>query len=489
MSICPSPSARRLPNGWWAPLGSLMIMACGTVSLIAFPLDDVWHRLFGQDVTLWGPTHLLLIGGASFSILGQWVLQREGEQANRALEIPRTGTKAGRRAAKIRDWALAGSLLVGLSTFQAEFDFGVPQFRLVWQPLLLALAAGIGLVAARLRLGPGGALGAAGFFILLRGILALIVGPVLGQTTPHFPLYLAEAGIVELVALRLGRERPIAFGAVAGVLIGTVGFAAEYLWQSVDAYLPWTGSLVAEGLICAAVAGTAGGILSGAVGRAVTGAGTGERVPRGLVAVAGVAVVAVMAWSLPMPAPSHPIRAAVSLTDVGSGPHREVLVTARLAPGGAADGARWFTVTSWQGGGAVVARMERIAPGVWRATRPIPAWGPKWKSTLRLQAGRAVLAMPVYLPADAAIPVAGVPAPPRFERTFVPDKQVLQREQKPDVPGGLQGAAYAAVALVWSAMIAVVAWGLAQLDGERRRSRRPRSRATGGRDPLTTPTA
>src|SRR3954452_14852055 len=67
----PSKAAIRLPNGWWAPLGAVMVITCGAVSLIAFPLDDIWHRLFGQDVTLWGPTHLLLIGGASFSILGQ----------------------------------------------------------------------------------------------------------------------------------------------------------------------------------------------------------------------------------------------------------------------------------------------------------------------------------------------------------------------------------------------------------------------------------
>src|SRR3954469_17779060 len=76
----PSESAVRLPNGWWAPLGAIVIITCGAVSLLAFPLDDIWHRLFGQDVTLWGPTHLLLIGGASFSILGQWILDNEGHR-------------------------------------------------------------------------------------------------------------------------------------------------------------------------------------------------------------------------------------------------------------------------------------------------------------------------------------------------------------------------------------------------------------------------
>ena len=51
--------------------------ACGAFSLVAFPLDDVWHRIFGQDVTLWSPTHLMLITGASLSVFGGLALYRE----------------------------------------------------------------------------------------------------------------------------------------------------------------------------------------------------------------------------------------------------------------------------------------------------------------------------------------------------------------------------------------------------------------------------
>src|SRR2546421_6115773 len=183
----PNAAAVRLPNGWYAPVGGVLIAVCGSISLLAFPLDDIWHRLFGQDVTLWGPTHLLLIGGASFSIIGAWILHVEGEST-------RTRSGPARRRARAREFILAGSFLVGLSTFQAEFDFAVPQFRLVCHPILLMLAAGIGLVVARVRLGRGGALGAVAVFLVIRGVLALLVGPIFGQTTPHFPLYIVEAG-------------------------------------------------------------------------------------------------------------------------------------------------------------------------------------------------------------------------------------------------------------------------------------------------------
>ena len=64
----------------------MLICACGAFSLIGFPLDDVWHRLFGQDVTLWGPTHLMLIGGAAMTLVGIAVLTVEGLRANAALD-------------------------------------------------------------------------------------------------------------------------------------------------------------------------------------------------------------------------------------------------------------------------------------------------------------------------------------------------------------------------------------------------------------------
>src|SRR3954466_16248390 len=356
----PSKSAIRLPNGWWAPLGAVMVITCGAVSLLAFPLDDVWHRLFGQDVTLWGPTHLLLIGGASFSILGQWVLDVEGHRAAKGK------AREGSPFVYVRNVSLVGSLLVGLSTFQAEFDFSVPQFRLVWQPLLLALAAGIGLVAARVRLGRGGAVAAALFFIGLRGLLSLLIGPIFGETTPHFPLYIVEAGIVELVALRWGRSRPITMGAVSGVLIGTIGFAAEYGWANVVDTIGWPSSLILEGVICATVAGTAGGIIGGWIGRAVTPGVADELVPKWAVPIAGVAVIGVIAWAIPMPNGTPP-QATLTLTPAKPLPNgeRQVRVTAKLHPANGADNNRWFVVTAWQGKRrSIVADMKKVAPGV-----------------------------------------------------------------------------------------------------------------------------
>src|SRR6476620_9593578 len=162
----PGPAAVHIAGDWYAPVGGLLIAACGAFALIGFPLDDLWHRLFGQDVTLWGPTHLMLIGGAAMTLVGISVLQVEGIRANAAAGRPNRMTSWTRAAMAL---ALPGGLLLGLSTFQAEFDFGVPQFRFVFQPMLIMLAAGVGLVVARMWGGRGSALGAVGFFLLIRG--------------------------------------------------------------------------------------------------------------------------------------------------------------------------------------------------------------------------------------------------------------------------------------------------------------------------------
>jgi hypothetical protein len=471
----PSRVALKLSPSWWVPLGGMLILTCSAVSLIAFPLDDMWHRIFGQDVTLWGPTHLLLFGGASLSLIGLWVLQVEGARAKSGTADPPTD----RIVHRLRDLGLAGGLLVGMSTFQGEFDFGVPQFRLVWQPVLIALAAGIALVTARVRLGRGGALAAVLFFIGLRGLLALLVGPVLGRTTPHFPLYVAEAVCVELAALWMGRRRPIALGAVCGLLIGTVGFAAEYAWSHVWGRSPWSGSMLSEAIPLTIATGVAAGVLGGFIGRSLTPNTGGERSARWAVPAAALAVVGVVIWSVPQPVPAHPPTATVSLANIQGPPQRTVAATIQLRPSNAAQNARWFTVTAWQGGHSVVDHLRQIGPGTYRTTEPIPVDGLKWKSTLRLQRDDQVLGLPIYMPYDGAIPAPEIPAPAHFTRAFEQDKKLLQREQKPGVPGPLTVVAYLVVLAVALVVISLLTWGLRRIGSEigttpppRRRQRR-----------------
>ncbi len=459
-----SPSAVRLGRGWHAPLGGLLIFVCGAFALIGFPLDDVWHTLFGQDVTLWGPTHILMIGGASLSTVGLWVLLIEGARAR-----DHTATRREILTARMLEAAMGGAFLIGLSTLQGEFDYGVPQFQLVYQPILIALATGIGLVAARVRLGRGGALVACGFYLAIFGLMSLVIRQALGMSLLHFPLYLPEALLVELAAWHLGRSvrdpSPLALGALSGVLIGTLGLAGEWAWSRVWMPLPWPSSVLAQAAILGLTAALAGGALGGFIGeslgrqRSATGPIAGSA-PGWLAGVTGAVIVACIAYPLPMNT-GAPMRATAQLTTVRGGAHRTVNASFRLSPAGAAADAQWVTVTAWQGGGLLLERLRRSAPGTFVTTQPIPVYG-KWKTMLRIADGRALVAMPIYLPDDPAIPAHEVAAPAHFTRQFVRDKKVLQREA---VGGSLWLAipAYILLLAIAALWMASLAWGLHRL--------------------------
>jgi hypothetical protein len=454
------PTSVRIAEDWRAPLGGVLIFICGAFALSGFPLDDVWHTLFGQDVTLWGPTHVLMVAGASLSTLGVWVLLVEGKRAAAATAGP--GERHEPWWLRLRTVMIAGGFLIGLSTLQGEFDYGVPQFQLVFQPILIMFAAGVGLVACRLRVGRFGALGAVASYLVIRGLFTLVIGPVFGLSTLHIPLYVGEAVLVELVALFIARDRALTFGAVSGVLIGTVGLAAEWGWSHVWMPLPWPSSLLPEAAILGFAAAVAGGVLGGYIGRALlSGEVAPQRGPSWLLPAAALVAVFCIAYPMPMNAGDQ-ASATVALQNVTSGPNRTVNATIQISPASAARKAEWLTMTAWQGGGLQVDRLKRVGPSTWRTTQPVPVYG-KWKAMLRLENGRGVRAVPVYLPEDSAIPAKEVPATAHFTRPFVRDKKILQRE----AVGGstwLATPAYLLLLAIVTVWLITLGWGLQRLE-------------------------
>ena len=205
---------------------------CGLYALIGFPLDDVWHRIFGQDVTLWGPTHLMLIGGAGLSLIAVLLLEHEGNVAMGADAPP------PRRFIKFLQYLSFGGLVHRIG--------GVPdRVRLRRRAVPAGAAADAdrrcgreAAVAARMVLGRG----AASIAALWRPCCAtssIDLRPVLGAPTSWFALYLGPALVVELIALTPLIKRPLLFGAIGGLGVGTVGLWLESLW--IDAVYRYPG--------------------------------------------------------------------------------------------------------------------------------------------------------------------------------------------------------------------------------------------------------
>jgi len=82
-----------------------------------------------------------------------------------------------------------------------------------------------------------------------------------------------------------------------------------------------------------------------------------------------------------------------------------------------------------------------------------------WKTLVRLHRGRELAGIPVFLPADPAIPAPAIPARASFERPLVDETTILQRELKDDVPGWLWGAASLIVLLISVSFVLALGWG------------------------------
>jgi hypothetical protein len=235
--------------------------------------------------------------------------------------------------------------------------------------------------------------------------------------------------------------------------------------------IPWPAELLPEAVLMGVPMAIAACLVGAWLGSRL-GAEQVRQVPQ--LRTAGVAGATIVALLLAIPlltSADKGVNAAVALRNVDGGAKRTVMATVTLRPSDAAKDAKWLTATAWQGGGLVVNRLREIGPGVYRTTKPIPVYG-DWKTMIRLHSGSSITGLPIYAPADAAIPAPAVPAQSSFTRPFFSDKELLQREAKTADPA-VSIAAYTAVLTLTLLLLAGLAWGVHRVavtanGGERR---------------------
>ncbi|HEV3233029.1 MAG TPA: hypothetical protein VG329_00590 [Candidatus Dormibacteraeota bacterium] len=464
-------TVQRAASGWrlgriHIPYAAPAFLICGFGALSAFPLDDLWHRAYGVDVTMWSPTHLMMIGGAILSIPVMWMLRAEGSRAS-----TRPPSRTARRLDRIETVTMAMTLLLGLSAFQLEFDLGVPQWQALYQPVLIALAASVALVASRVVLGRGGALLITVAFLGARALMSGLVALGLGRSLIHFPLYLGMAVLVELSFWAAARwHRPAWFAAVAsGALIGTVGLATEWGWSHVFGLQPWHATLF-PGIWSATVMALAGAILGLAFGRLLRGE------PVNLPSWSIVAAVAAVPLLLLVPLPRHGIDATADIRTAPVGDPRMVVshqgtpgveqyvsLDVTVSPDTAADSTDWFRAVSWQGNGMHLTNMRKVGPGRWQADAPVPTGG-GWKTLVVLDSRDTRAAVPVYFPADEAYGNAEIAALPQRTAAFRPESSLLMREAHDGAAGPARYAfaGFIGMAAAWTLTVLLGAYMLAR---------------------------
>jgi hypothetical protein len=463
------PAAVRIAHDWYAPAGGVAMLACGILSLTGFAADDVWHRLFGQDVTLWGPTHLMMITGGLLVLFSSFVLMREGmrtKRAPRTREEKRAAAASGEAkgpVALLSTALLLGGALTGLTiAYQQEFSYGFPQFRLLFHPILIAFSAGLVLTAARTLYGRGGALIACAGALIINVILTLLVTYGFGQITLHFPLYIAAALLVEFAALVSLKRGRYWFAALSALLIGTIGTLAEFGWSHVWMPLPWPAHILPAAIGTSVVAAACGAIFGTFFGTTLT-AQPGSRFLGRKAAWAPIGAIAVFSILVVVLIPQHSpagLTAAVKLTEASAGPGRTVNATVTYSDRAFGNNADWIQGFAWQGDGlAITAPLKRVSPGVWTTTKPLPVDG-TWKAALRVHRGNVMGAVPIYMPADAALKLPELPATTQFTRDVVMDRKMMQRERRTDVPGYFFALGSTIVGLMTVMLVLLLGWCL-----------------------------
>src|SRR6185369_6434767 len=111
--------AGRAPEGTERVLGltgtpGFLLAACGiALTVLAAPIDDLWHRLFGIDVTLWSPPHLLGLVGVTINTLGCALIAREAYPA--------------------KSWVRFAGVVIALTSFYGSLSIGLrPASRLAY---------------------------------------------------------------------------------------------------------------------------------------------------------------------------------------------------------------------------------------------------------------------------------------------------------------------------------------------------------------------
>ncbi|MEX1178462.1 MAG: hypothetical protein WEB09_08360 [Nitriliruptor sp.] len=458
---------------WRVPFGCAGLLAMGVLAISGYWVDEFWHAIYGLDVTMWSPPHMLMIGSVMFSPIATWLVLAEagrrpvsdGRSAPLSATTSATGTPRWRLLQhRVMAGLSAGAVLVGLSVVQFEYDLAVSVWPQAAQVVLIALAASVGLLLSRVALGRGGALAAVGVFVVLRAVMAVVTAGVWSLEVPRLPLYLASAIAIEVVFL-LTRGRSWTTRAyAAGAAVGTFGLAGEWLWMQVWGYHPWSIGLWPEVLL-----GTAAAIAIAPIGVAL-----GRVVSHRPIAISGRvagagALVALLALAPTLVRQTADVSARVTSEVVSTDADGRSLVdvTVELTPGDAAVDADRFEVFQWQGGERTIRPLEATGePGVYTIAEPAPVGGER-KTMVLLASGSQLGAVPIALPADPEIGASAIPFEPVRDAEMVPQTDLFLREAiagAPEWPGRIAGGV---IALAIGGTLAAIAAGVVGLDRRR----------------------
>ncbi len=466
---------------WRVPFGCAALLAMGVLAITGYWIDEFWHAIYGLDVTMWSPPHMMMIGSVMFAPVAVWLVLAEGGRrpshlADAASDGAGTHTARDAEATRPRaaSWRLlqhralaatsAGAVLVGVSATQFEYDLGVSVWQQSAQVVLIALAAGVALPLARVALGRGGALAAVAVFVALRVGAAVLTAGVWSLEVPRFPLYLGAAVAVELAFLATRGRSWTTRALTAGAAVGTLGLAGEWLWMRLWGYHPWGAGLWPEVLL-GTVAAIAIAPIGVAVGRVL--AHRPIAIPGKVAAVGALTALVAFAPTLVRDTADVSARVTSRIVATDDAGRSLVDVHVEVTPTDAAVDADRFEVFQWQGGERTIRPLVATGePGVYRTDEPAPMGGQR-KTMVLFASGSQLGAVPIHVPADPEIGASEIAFEPVREQAMVPQTDLFLREAIQGAPAWPGYVAGVIIALAIGGTLAALTAGVVGLDRRR----------------------
>lgn len=249
--------AIRGPFGLCLPLGfSVLGLGVGVV-LAAAPLDELWHRLYGKEGTVWSFPHLLAVAGAVLMALGI-----AAAVASRS-RLGRTPLWICRLLLALLAADLLEKAMFTLSHYTVDPFSRTPDY---YPFLTTLLTAGVAVGAVR-ALGPGWATISAGIHLALT-ILAVLLLRAFNFNAPTVsPLLVVPALAVDgCMFLANERRDRWAVAVVAGATFGAVLVPTEALWMERVIGRAWPAGAAVAGLPRVLAAGALSGWVGWAIG-------------------------------------------------------------------------------------------------------------------------------------------------------------------------------------------------------------------------------
>jgi hypothetical protein len=209
----------------------LLIVAVGAMLVLFFaPADDLWHRVFGPDATLWGPMHLIGLLGftmATFGgLLSSWLERSLSSNRQHLFSVSAF---------------FFGVILLGWTMlYLAEYEYRIQVFPMFWQPLLLMSLPTFTLVLIA-KLSPVRwaatvtSLAFTAFRLLLAGYLTVTAtADLAGESKPAIPVLIVTGLVIDVL---VQRKVPLL---LVGGIAAMVTFGSNYLQHGQNWY---TGAL------------------------------------------------------------------------------------------------------------------------------------------------------------------------------------------------------------------------------------------------------